>query len=313
MQKRLLLLAICFYGLAGLAAAEQTSFNKRERGDNYEFSYQWRDHNQQPQAMQFSLSKQALFSPFRRFRAYNTDIAAQHVQRQIRQYLKQNPIAGVNVTFGNALSDIRLSGRNPQDVNHASEVIKAQELTFFNEYLRSQYYHQFTDHSGTAGIKPDHVRIARDSVQTLAPTKPIILDIVNVKNIRLVTNYVLGFVQNIPYSPLASRLTSSGAGFNVPTKVLWENQGDCDSKMTLTIAILRALMPRINMVMVYIDQHAFIGLEMLPEAGDVTLNYRGRTFVLGDPTGPRLMPLGQLSFEAEQAVRAKHYTVELFE
>ncbi|WP_448553396.1 hypothetical protein [Thalassotalea montiporae] len=313
-MKKILGLLITYLSIvASSAFAEQLRFSKSDAGDGYEFSYQWVDYAQQTQNMRFTLPKKALFSKFRKFRAYNPDFAVKHVQREVRKYLKQNPLSGINISYGNELSDISISGRNPSDVANASREIRAQETAIFNDYLASQFYHQFTDHQNSPGIKPDHVRIAQESVAMLASTKSVILDIVNVKNIRLVTNYVLGFVQNIPYSPLESRLTSSGAGFNVPAKVLWENQGDCDSKMTLTIAMLRALMPRIKMVMIYIDQHAFIGLEVLPEPGDVTIVHQGRTFVLGDPTGPRLMPLGQLSFESEQAIRAKHYTAEIFD
>lgn len=293
--------------------AEQVRFSKTDTGDGYEFSYQWIDYIQQAQSMRFTLPKKSLFSKFRQFRAYNPDFAVKHVQREVRKYLKQNPLSSIVVSYGNELNEISISGRNPNDVARARLQIREQETTIFNSYLESQFYHQFIDHQNTRGIKPDHVRIAHESVSILAPTRPVILNTVNVKNIRLVTNYVLSFVQNIPYSPLESRITSSGAGFNVPTKVLWENQGDCDSKMTLAIAMLRALMPRIKMVMIYIDQHAFLGLEILPEAGDVTIVHQGRTFVLGDPTGPRLMPLGQLSFESEQAIHAKHYTAEVFD
>jgi hypothetical protein len=119
-------------------------------------------------------------------------------------------------------------------------------------------------------------------------------------------------VQSIPYSPLESRITSSGAGFNPPAKLLWENQGDCDSKMTLSATILRALMPRIDMVMIYIDQHALIGIAITGEAGEMTIDYQGITYLLAEPTGPALYPLGTLTPESELAVDQGRYIAEAF-
>ena len=313
MKKLSLILVTYLLITTHISHARQLSFKKEDIGDGYQFSYRWLDINEQQQALSFTLPKKGLFSPFRQFRAYKPEFAVKYVQKKIRQNLKQSPLQNATISFGKDMGEVRISSQDKKAVQEATLRIRQEENSFLNEYLASQYYHQFTDHNQNAGIKPDHVRIAKASATVLAPTKSIILDTVNKKNIRMVTDYVLGFVQNIPYSPLESRLTSSGAGFNVPTKVLWENQGDCDSKMTLTVAMLRALMPRIKMAMIYIDQHAFIGLSILPNPGDATMTHQGRTFVLADPTGPRLLPLGKLSFDAEQAIYANHFTAEIFD
>ena len=140
--------------------------------------------------------------------------------------------------------------------------------------------------------------------------KPLILEKVSIKNIRKVTNYVLSFIQNIPYSPLDSRISSSGAGFNTPLKLLWENQGDCDSKVTLTASLLRALMPRISMVLVFIDQHAFIGIAIPPNGDEIAIIENGVTYVLAEPTGPALLPLGELAPSSEQAIYNGHYITQ---
>ncbi|MCI2285671.1 hypothetical protein L3081_22700 [Colwellia sp. MSW7] len=134
----------------------------------------------------------------------------------------------------------------------------------------------------------------------------------SIKNIRKVTDYVLSFVQNIPYATLESRVTSSGTGFNSPAKLLWENQGDCDSKVTLTATILRALMPRIPMVMIFIDQHAFIGIATPATTGEMTIEYQGVNYLLGEPTGPGLYKLGKLAPESELAINQGRYVVEPF-
>jgi len=295
------------------ANAEQLSFDKIDVGDSYQFNYQWQDINNKVQQLSFSLAKQDIFSPFRHFKQYKPEFAARYVKSKLKQSLDKEPIKDVSLNFDTHSDSVNLQSRHPEALNKAQQRIEQEEHQYFKEYLDAHYYQEFTDHSLAQGVKPNHIRIAQESVSLFEPTKDIILDIVNFKNIRLVTNYVLGFVQSIPYAQLESRLTSSGAGFNVPAKVIWENQGDCDSKMTLTVAMLRALMPRIKMAMVYIDQHAFIGIDVLPEGDDINITHEGRHFVLADPTGPAQLLLGDLSFDNQQAIFANHYTIEIFD
>jgi hypothetical protein len=111
-------------------------------------------------------------------------------------------------------------------------------------------------------------------------------------------------------STLESRITSSGSGFNPPLQVLWENQGDCDSKMTLTAALLRALMPRIDMTLIYIDGHAFIGIDIPGQANEVTIEHNEVKYLLAEPTGPALLPLGTLAPESELAINQGHYIAQ---
>lgn len=307
------LLTFLLFWVSSFVSAEQLSFSKIDTGDGYQFNYRWLDINKAEQSLSFTLPKKGLFSPFRQFREYKPEFAERYIQRQLRKSLREKPIKGVAINFDPSNNSAQLTSPDKEALTKAQMRIQEDEQQFFLDYLESQFYHQFTSHDFIRGIKPDHGRIATASIEVLTPTKDVILDTVNFRNIRLVTNYVLSFVQAIPYSTLESRVTSSGAGFNVPAKVLWENQGDCDSKMTLTAALLRTLMPRVGMVLVYIDQHAFIGLDVIPEGDDITINHDGRTFVLGDPTGPLPMNLGTISFDSEQAIKAGLYSAETFE
>jgi len=119
-------------------------------------------------------------------------------------------------------------------------------------------------------------------------------------------------VQSIPYAKLESRLTSSGAGFSPPLDLLYRNKGDCDSKVTLTAAILRALMPRINLTIIYIDNHALLGIDILPEGDEVTIVKDDITYVVAEPTGPAILALGQVASFSKQAVLAGLYNAEKF-
>lgn len=294
--------------------AKQLSFTKQVQENSYTFSYQWIDHDKILQSINFSLTKPALFERFRMLRPYQGEFAQKTILRTIKKQLRQQPLTGTNAVFKQheGKTVIQVQGLDEEKVAAAYKEIKRIEQEATKKYFQKNYYQHFTTHDQQTGIKVDHVSIAQISVADFKGLKAIILDKVSDKDIRQVTNFVLSFVQSIPYSTLESRLTSSGSGFNPPAKLLWENQGDCDSKMTLTATILRVLMPRINMAMIYIDQHAFIGIAIPAEGDEVSIQYQQVNYLLAEPTGPALYKLGSLAPESELAINQQRYVVELF-
>lgn len=293
---------------------QQLSFNKTKIDNGYQFKYQWNDFNNTAQTMSFVLSQEGLFNRFRNFKTYQNSYAQKSILRRIKKYFRKNPLSGVQIVYQQQHDQfsIEAKGVDRALVKNAYQEIKDVEVKITQDYLKETYYQAFTTHDQISGVKVDHVSIANAAVIDLKPLKPIILDIVSIKNIRKATNYVLSFVQSIPYNTLESRMTSSGAGFNPPLQVLWENQGDCDSKMTLTASLLRALMPRIAMVLVFIEGHAFIGINIPAAPGEVTIEHEGIHYLLAEPTGPALLPLGTLASESELAINQGHYIAQNF-
>jgi len=300
--------------LTGSIKAKQISFSKQPQENHYIFNYQWLDHDNQSQSMSFALTKPALFERFRMLRPYQSEFAQKTIMRTVKKQLRKEPLNGAQAFFlqQNGQMVVQVKGREDKNVALAYKKVKEIEQAAISKYFKKNYYQLFSTHDEQSGVKINHTNIANDSVADFKVLKPIILDKVSIKNIRKVTNFVLSFVQNIPYSTLESRITSSGAGFNSPAKLLWENQGDCDSKMTLTATILRALMPRIDMVMVYIDKHAFIGIAIPAIAGEMTIEHQGVSYLLGEPTGPALYRLGELAPESELAVDQGRYVAEAY-
>jgi len=309
--KATLLLALL---LMASAQAKQLSFVKKMHDDYYHFSYQWLDHDKVHQTLNFNLTKPALFERFRVLKPYQGEFAQRVVLRAIRKQLNQQPLKEVQVIFKQhqGKTAIQVEGVNEEAVASAHKKIKEIEQEATKAYFKKNYYQPFTTHDQQTGIKVDHVNIAMESVVDFKPLKPIILEKVSIEGVRKATNFVLSFIQSIPYSTLESRVTSSGAGFNPPAKLLWENQGDCDSKMTLTATMLRTLMPRIEMAMIYIDEHAFMGIATPAKAGEMSITYQGINYLLAEPTGPALYKLGTLAPESELAINQGRYTVEAF-
>jgi len=312
---RLLLISIFSLALLSLSVnAEQISFSKKERDTDYMFSYQWLDQQGDAQNLNFILDKSAIFDRFRNFKSFKAEMANTSIKNALQKKLRSERIKDVIIDFSKNSADdgIKIRGRDSQTVNAAYGKVYQLKQSLTVDYLANNFYQQFTTHDRINAIKPDHVRFANISSEDLKSMKPSILEKFSIKNIRKVTNYVLGFVQNIPYSTLESRVTASGAGFSPPLKLLWENQGDCDSKVTLTAAILRALMPRIKMTLVFIDNHALIGINIPIQPDDVTITVNNFSYVLAEPTGPGLLNLGKIAPESELAIGNGHYIAEPF-
>ncbi len=303
------LLALSF---VDTALAKQTHFDKQPLNDGYVFTYQWQDIDDQSQSFSFAIDNASLFGRFRDFKTYKPEVAQKYIHRSILKRIRNEPLHNARVNFSKSKRSMTVHSPDNTDLNAAKMTLHEWENLYLNEYLNQNYYHQFTNHEAVLGIKPNHVEIAAASVPFFKPFTDSILNIVEIKDVRKVSNFILGFVQSIPYSTLESRLSSSGAGYSVPTKVLWENQGDCDSKMALTAAIMRAVMPRIDLVFVYLDDHAMLGVGIEPKGNDNYIRVNGNVYVLADPTGPRLMNLGELSFETEQRIKSNLYTAETF-
>lgn len=309
-----LLILITILSVHGNASAKQLSFFKKPTEDGYQFNYEWLDAQKQHQRLSFVLSNNTLFSTLRNFRAYKSKNAQQKVNKYILKSWRKKPIEKANLTLQKqqGMFQLVLNASSDEAFQTASNHLRDLEGKAWVKYFEQSYYHEFTRYTGGKAIKPDHTRMANLFVEDFKPIKPLILESVDIKNISNATNYVLGFSQSIPYSPLSSRVTSSGAGFNPPPKVLWENQGDCDSKVTLTASILRSLMPRIKMVLVFIEGHALIGINTTPKDDDLFITFEEETFVLAEPTGPASLMLGDVSPTSEQAILAGLYTAEAY-
>ena len=64
------------------------------------------------------------------------------------------------------------------------------------------------------------------------------------------------------------------------------------------------------MALLYIDGHAFIGINIQGEPGEVTITHNNVKYLLAEPTGPAILPLGTIAPESELAINQGHYTAQ---
>ena len=298
----------------GVVSAEQRRFHKKIVDNTVQFTYQWQDQNKAPQSLQFSVEKTQLFNQFRNFKSYKAMLAKRYLNRGLKKALSEKSLADVEVSFSGKQGEthVALKSQNKKALAEAYRTVEKFEKELTQQYLHKHYYQQFLNYDNNVAIKPDHARFAKESLKNFEPYKELILDKLPVKNVRNISNYVLGFVQSIPYTTLESRVTSTGAGFNPPLRVLWDNQGDCDSKVTLTATLLKTLKPEIKILLIIIDNHALLAVDIPAKPGELTINVEGFDYILAEPTGPAMMLTGQISAESEFAIRNGRYVAEAF-
>ncbi|SEK55963.1 hypothetical protein SAMN05216262_101663 [Colwellia chukchiensis] len=308
---QLMILLSCF---SSLLMAKQLKFNKVINDNQVQFHYLWLDQDQQQHALSFAIQKTAVFNDFRNFKAFKSQRAQRYVNLQLAKTLSQQPLDGVQLKFLPASTEftITIKAESALNIRQAKEKIQRMQHQLMQQYLADNFYHQFVNYDHSTAIKPDHLRFAQDSISHFNNVKIAVLSQLANQDARTVINYVLSFVQAIPYATLASRVTASGAGFNPPLQLLWQNQGDCDSKVTLTAAILAALLPQLKMQLLFINNHALMAFNIPSQGQERTVTIAGQVYVLAEPTGPAAMRIGEVSPEAEFAIRNNRYYSEAF-
>ncbi len=155
-----------------------------------------------------------------------------------------------------------------------------------SEWLKQHYFQPFTAPDGAAAIKQDHVRIALESRSELAPLAEQLKQqgSTETEARQKTVAHMLDFVQAIPYQLLDSQSGRQGKGFLSPRQVLEQNQGDCDSKVTLMAAMLAQLFPELKQAMVFVPGHALLGVALPAKPGEATLNRTGRGNLSADGT-----------------------------
>ena len=293
--------------------SSQLGFELGNRGHVVAYHYKWLDHAQKSQQMSFELNKQMVreatheFQPFDNAAANNFVLtavktyAANLQTRGISMLVQENPQTGqMVVSAKGAVPSVTLQN----DMSTVSNLIeKAREA-----YIQNRLFKKFDYKS----IIPDHARIAQLNYSRMRPVAQAIAGKTVGYDFRERVNFTLSFLQSIPYDELHDRKNSNGSGFATPVELLTRNRADCDSKSVAFASILRNIYPQIPMVLVLVPGHAFVGIAAQQNPDDFALKVDGRTYVLAEPVGPALMPLGRLDKRSEGLLRKGEYSAVPF-
>jgi hypothetical protein len=104
-------------------------------------------------------------------------------------------------------------------------------------------------------------------------------------NQRQFLGLVVAFLQEVRYELPPDVIEGKRTlGFWVPTEVLVNDHGDCDSKSAVFAALWRSL--DAPMLFVSLPQHMLVGVEVKPGPGEKYVLVKNRYFVLCEVAGP---------------------------
>lgn len=312
-QKLFILIGSCTLFCAPYIEAEQTYFHKNETATSIEMQYRWQDYFGTHRSLNFELDKTKIAKQHKSNRVYRPEIAQRYVYIELQRAAQKIHPKEARVKFtprGNELQ-IKVTSSSDEIVNKWMTELTNTRETAFAQYLSDNYYSRYESPYGQRGVKPDHVRFVNESVTALLPAAQALYEQLDEDSTsRTYVNFILSWVQSIPYNTLEDRMTSNGSGYLPPSEVIITNQGDCDSKTALTAALLRSLLPNLHMAVVYLPNHALLGANLPHFDEETVINDQGIDYLLLDPTGPRLMKIGEVSDENARFINGEMYRLE---
>ena len=291
--------------------SQQLSFNKSKKNKEMYFNYTWSDHQEKTSDISFSL-------PFHQLNKQNhkkfiPNLAQQYVYIEMHKAAKKiDPKeARVNIQRRGQDIHIQVTSRSNELLDKWQRSMNQGQQKALDQYLQDNYYNHFRSYLGQKAIKPDHLRYVSENTAALLPVAQAMFEKLPTNSkTRAYIHSVLSWVQSIPYNELKNRLTSNGAGYLPPLSVIANNQGDCDNKTVLMASLVRSLFPDVKMTMVFLPNHALLGIALPFRKNGQTLNIDGMDYLLMEPTGPSKIPLGEISNRSAQYIAGNMYSLE---
>ncbi|GAB3031242.1 hypothetical protein [Bowmanella dokdonensis] len=305
-------MAICLLPIIA-CHAQQLAFEKTETDTAIQLFYRWEDLQNQTHELGFSLDRQLINSQFQKLKSYQPHIAQRYMMIAMQKAAREVDPREVRVSVRKVGQEVQyqIKAQSPELLEQWTRRLARVEDEAFRDYLAINYYAPYENYLGEEGVKVDHLRYAQESTLTLLPAANALYDkLMDNSQPRAYVNIMLGWLQSIPYDTLENRMVSRGTGFSAPAAVLIGNRGDCDSKTTLAVALLRSMLPNMGMVIIYLPGHALLGVQMSHRSQDALVRIEGLDYVLTEPTGPALLPVGEIAATSQAAIDGNMFTFE---
>ena len=285
------------------AAAQQLDFTVRDYGYKAAYAFKWRDFQGHIHSTNFKLETNMVRKASTEFQPFSNREANQHVFTTVKNYASQLRSRGISMTVGSASHngkvEIKAKGSSRRNLRREMNTVDRLIEKSRKQYIHNNMFRLYDENS----VVPDHARIAQMNVRRMRPVARALKKTAP-RSLRGQINHTLAFLQGIPYDELLSRINSNGSGFATPVELLTRNIGDCDSKSVAMASLLKNSHPRMNMVLVLVQEHAFVGVAGIRQGPkDFALKINNQTYVLAEPTGPALLPLGQIDKRSQKLLR----------
>jgi hypothetical protein len=291
--------------------AQQITFNKSKQNKQMLFNYSWSDIQELTRDITFSLPLSQLNQ--KSHRKFIPELAQQYVYIELLKAARKiDPReARVQIQRRGQEIHIQVNSRSDKLLDKWQRSMQQSQKDALDQYLQENYYSHFRSFLGEEGIKPDHLRYVKENQAALLPIAQAVYDkLPSNSETRTYVNLVLSWVQSIPYNALQNRVTSNGAGYLPPLSVVANNQGDCDSKTVLMASLIRSLLPDVKMTMVFLPNHALLGIVLPFRTNEQTIDIDGLDYLLMEPTGPAKIPLGEIADSSARDIAGNMYSIE---
>ena len=306
-------LLLIFLVLPNYSWAKQISFQVLPRGGGQAlYHYRFEDAQGKLHDMQFLLDETSVPPDLKSFNSFSNEELQKEVIERIKAIAKEG-FPDLTVSVGRSGTNsvfVDAKGYSKARIKQAIDFFRVEQERVKDEVLIKSYY--VKDNTGNF-ILPDHVRIAQAYDAYVEPLALAIDQETQGMEPRDKVNFLLNFLQSIPYDQLLSRQYSNGSGFATPRDLLLKNRGDCDSKAVAFAAVMHRLMPDVTVMIVYIKDHAFIGATLPVVSGDKTIRSNNQIFVLAEPVGPAMERLGEISEKSRKELLTQRFSFKLFE
>jgi transglutaminase-like putative cysteine protease len=301
----------------GPAVAQTTpgpaqTFATQQRGGGQDFAYTYLTPEGQPRSLSFRLNLADIQRGSAEFQPWNDDAARTAAVNKVQATATALATPNLKATvqgLPNGMT-LRLVGRNltPQSpqVQLLEKTLNTTYTMAIKTYASQNLYRATSEGDHQTTIQPDHPAIAVRYTAAMGPVAEAIQQQIPgaADSPRNFINAALNWLQTIPYDTLKNRATSNGAGFQTPYGLMLGNRGDCDTKATALASLIRAAYPTIPLAIIYVPEHAFLGIGLPQEDRDYALRTEYGTYILADATGPARTPLGYIDERTRTKIRA---------
>jgi len=264
--------------------------------------------------LSFKLDNSKIAGQFSNKKKYSAELAQQHIRHQVLLASVKLQQKGVRIRLSpsNLPLAVTISGGDLNKVASIRQQLSQTQSEAFDSYLQRDYQYLLKTQLGESYVIPDHVRVMRESLAVMQPVASSFVALYGRNNIRKLSAQIAQWIQQIPYQTLSNRRESAGAGFSGPVQLLQANSGDCDSKAVLFAAVLRNIFPKLGLGIVYFNDHAVIAAQIPALENELTVNLNDANYLLLDPTGPAIMPLGTLNPPYDAQLQSRQFSYRLF-
>lgn len=305
--------------LAGLAAwssfapdgtaeepASVPAFSKTAAGDRLRLSFGFADHDDTPRQVTCTLSRQDYEREVAGF-GYQEKERRETLNRELRALLEREAAArGLDSYFEIEVYDSQSyrwryelpASASPELEKRAERLHAWLETSATDAFapLAERYYREHGFRLRRDTLEVDYERIVLEAGRPLADCFEALRQAGDEVSAAKQLGLFLAFFQDLRYElpPEVDARGRNTLGFRVPTAVMAEGAGDCDSKAAAFCTLWRRLRTT-RVILILVPEHALVGVEGKPGIDQAYVRLGNRYYILCEVAGPARSHAGDTS------------------